>query len=178
MLMSVAEAKGYLAGMIDGEGWVGATNPTKPSANRAVRISNTDPDLIEALKEVCDLLGITYSIQNIPPRNPKWSQGWSMNISGRDNMQVISTLPLRAARKRARLDRALASFRVPLDPEELQRLRDEGLGRPEIARQLGVGIKKVRIAMERHGIQPLTYEERAVATWRTRRDLYGKTGRS
>jgi hypothetical protein len=47
------EARGYLAGMIDGEGTVQAV-PKK----RRIKITNTNPELIEAVLKCCEVLGI------------------------------------------------------------------------------------------------------------------------
>ncbi len=173
---SADEAAAYLAAMIDGEGWIGEPRTV---FNRAVRISNTDPDIIDAIRECCAVLGITYTVYAVDARKPSWSDQQMVVIAGRDNMRRIhAVVPIRAARKRARLERTLASYRrpEPLQPERLQALYDEGLTQQQIADHLGVGIKRVRLAFRRHGIRS-RHGQSNPAIWRTRRARYGAAGR-
>jgi hypothetical protein len=174
------QAAAYLAAMIDGEGWIGSP---KNKQNRAIRISNTDPDLISAIREVCDRLGITYTVQHINARKEGWSAGWWVDITGRANMiRVRDEVPLRSSKKRARLDAIITSYvdRPPLDGGDLRRLYEEdGLTQREIATRLGVGFKRVLLAMRRHEITRRPHgPERALSVWRSRRAKYGQKGRA
>lgn len=169
---------GYLAAMIDGEGWIGEP---KSLMNRAIRIANTDPIIIEAIKAVCDELGITYTVQQIRARSEKRSPGWVVDITGRENMvRIRDTVPFRCRRKRERLDKTIASYRspLPINRDELARLYTvEGLTQEEVAARLGVGYKRVKLAMQAYGIARRLGSDRNQSVWRTRRAKYGDRGR-
>ena len=65
MFESTDEARGYLAGIIDGEGSVTMRPQTKRgmhSFTRDLRITNTESSIIEAAKAALDLLGIEYKV--------------------------------------------------------------------------------------------------------------------
>ena len=100
-------AAAYLAGMIDGEGHV---SKGLPRGNRRVEIVNTDPDLLAAAGDCCNLLGI------------EWRVGWrtyargtkpcgSLVITGRRNLELLAEhVPLRSTKKRERLVFLLESY--------------------------------------------------------------------
>lgn len=178
-MFNLEQAAAYLAGMIDGEGWIGEP---KGLHNRAIRIANTDPDLIAAIQEACDVLGVTYTTHAYKGARENWSPGWFLDISGRENLtRVHQLVPIRSAKKWDRLARTLTSYRMPLPLERatLEALYvGEGLAMPEVAQRLGVSLKRVRLAMVRHGIERRGHgPERAAAVWRARRARHGPSGR-
>lgn len=167
------QAAAYLAAMIDGEGWIG--EPKGPS-NRAIRIANTDPELISAIREACDALGISYTVQKIRQRRENWSSGWVVDITGRENfLRVLAEVPLRSSRKLDRLQRAAGSFRPAVDVERLTTLYQTGLTMKEVAVEMGLSLKRVINAMNAHKIERRRQGNAAI--WRTRRAKYGQTGR-
>jgi hypothetical protein len=180
-MLKIEQGAAYLAAMIDGEGWIGEPKPDT-FFNRAVRIANTDPDLIQAISEACDWLGITYTVQVSRPQTERRAKLWVVDITGRENMVTIrQQVPIQAARKRERLDRQIASYRrpEPLNPHELRRLyHDEHLTIPAVAARLGVDKKRVLLAMRAYGIPRRVRDSAMDATvWRTRRERYGRVGR-
>ncbi len=106
--MSRKEAAAYLAAIIDGEGTVSVARGAKPF--RAVRIINTDPDIIEATMECCRRLGIDsrVSVKNIASERKQ--KCWVVTISSKRNIEKVSKLPIRARSKRERLLKLLSSY--------------------------------------------------------------------
>jgi hypothetical protein len=176
-MFTTAQAQAYLAGMIDGEGWIG--EPTG-AQNRAIRIANTDRALIDAMTECCDVLGIHYTVQAYRGRQANWSDGWVVDITGYDSLRyILDSVPLRASRKRDRLARQVASFARPtLDLDMLVGLYASGLTVKQVAAEMGVGPTRVRNAMDRHGIERRKGADRAAVVWEQRRRLHGPTGRT
>lgn len=162
------QAEAYLAAMIDGEGWVGEP---KGKQNRAIRIANTDPVLIDAIVECCDILGLNYGRYSYKRAPTNWSDGEMVEIRGLASLTIVwQCVPFRATRKRDRLSRTLDSYRPPVDPAELRRLYDTGMTIGEVAAAMGVGPKRIRSAMNTHGIPPRLGKDRAAVVWRVRRE--------
>jgi hypothetical protein len=169
------QAAAYLAAMIDGEGWIGEA---KSPQNRAIRITNTDPVLITAVMECCDVLGIGYRTYAYAAQRAHWSGGQLVTIYGLENLsRVLAEVPFRAERKRERLVRLIASYRAPLDPDEIRRLYDEGRTMKEVAAALSVSLKRIINAMTAHGIPRRDASKRGASVWRARREKYGAAGR-
>lgn len=110
---SIDEARGYLAGLIDGEGTVGDQRcPSGP--RRHVSIANTDPEIIMRALAACQMLGIRASVYHradLPSRPDHWADCMDVRITGRSDLERIAELPL-CPRKRERLQRLLAGYRV------------------------------------------------------------------
>jgi hypothetical protein len=174
--MDETQAAAYLAAMIDGEGWIGEY---RNASNRAIRIANTEFELIDAIAECCDALGVTYHIYDRAARKQNWSPIRWLEIYGRDNLAtVLARVPIRSERKRARLERIVASYRPPIDPDQLRALYlGEGLSIAQTAERLGVGVKRVRFALRTNGISGHQGMEKARLIWETRRRKHGPTGR-
>jgi hypothetical protein len=168
MAYTPEQAAFYLAAMIDGEGWVGEP---RGAQNRAIRIANTDRDLIDAMVECCAALGIDCRVYAYRPARADWSPGWTVQVWGQKNLQrVLDTVPIRCTRKRDRLARTVVSYRTELDAAEVSRLYyDEGLTHQEVAARLGVGVKRVRNLMRREGLVGRQGSDRSASIWRTRR---------
>jgi hypothetical protein len=122
--------------MIDGEGAVYAVG-----YRRSIHIYNTEPSVIEACLEACEVLGIEARC-NVRQKPSKMSKHplWTISFYGRENLErMASLLALRSDRKRAALTRALDSFtrRRPVAKEEFQEMIDRGLTHREMTAALG-----------------------------------------
>src|SRR3954469_13755639 len=97
------QAAFYLAGIIDGEGyiklrrWV-AGGRTRESWSRKLEITNTDPEIITATCEALEMLGVSYTLGE---RKPVANQrpAWNIAVYGRENYERLRDLPLRGAKK-------------------------------------------------------------------------------
>jgi hypothetical protein len=132
--MDEAQAAAYLAGMIDGEGHVGARR------NRFVSVSNTDWDLIEAVVKCCELLGLHQTVQRLVVREGR-KPGWQVIITGKDALERIRELvPIQSARKQKALDDAIASYKqLPRPPRDWlqKKYLDEGMSLQQVAEAWG-----------------------------------------
>lgn len=166
------QAGAYLAAMIDGEGWVGEP---KGVQNRAIRITNCDPVLIEAIQECCVILDIHYTLTSQAARKCNWSDQQTVHIGGLAAFEtILAIVPVRAPVKLDRIRRTIPTYRRPLDEDELRRLYASGMTQREVADALGVSQKRVIHAMKAYGIPRRTGTDRAVSIWRSRRaNLFG-----
>lgn len=176
------QAAYYLAAMIDGEGWVGEPKPANPYANRAIRIANTEKELIEACAACCDVLGVKYrlSFRKRPAKHQHWNDTWWLEIYGREHLSTIhKKVPFISDRKRDRLTRSIKSYREPLNlPSEVvlrEMYFEQGLTVREIAEQLGMPFKRIYGAMKKYGVERRSGGGHAA--WRRRREIYGQSGR-
>lgn len=168
----------YLAAMIDGEGWIGEL---KGTTNRAIRIANTEEDIITGITECLDHLGITYRIVREKENpNPRWAKRITVDITGLKNLSyILEHVHFRSVRKRARLGRLVASYRRPVDVDAVRHLYiEKGMSDKQVAEALGVGIKRVRNVRRWHNIEGHSYAERAPLAWAERKKRYGSRGRS
>lgn len=171
------QAIGYLAAMIDGEGWIG---DLKGVHNRAIRIANTEEDIISAVTSCLDYLGITYIIiRDKKPARPNWAKRITVDITRRSNLSyILGHVPFRSLRKRERLERLVSSYRQPLDPDEVRRLYvDEGLTEQQVANRLGASLKRVKNVRRWNNIPSRNHQDRAQSIWAERRRRYGSAGR-
>jgi hypothetical protein len=98
------ESWAWVAGLIEGEGWIG---PGPETAKRApvVGVESTDYDVVERLGRLTEL-GHINSIINVPPgMKPKWR--WSIHSRAGTWRVLTSILPLLGERRRARAMRVL-----------------------------------------------------------------------
>jgi hypothetical protein len=97
------EARGYLAGMIDGEGTVTAIASAKTP--RRIRVCNTDASILTAAQEACDVLGLTTTTQwHLRLKRPHHLPLAQISITGKENLQrVADIVPIRSATKIERL---------------------------------------------------------------------------
>jgi hypothetical protein len=98
----------YVAAMIDGEGSVAHYGDKRPY--RAVRITNTDYDLIEATSEYLAALDIRHAIRVKNEQEGPRSKCWVINITDRASLERVAKLPLRSTVKVVRLGRLLSSY--------------------------------------------------------------------
>lgn len=99
----------YLAAMIDGEGTVTAL--TARNSARAVKITNTDFDLITACVECLTALKITARVYERSAKRCVRKRTWDVNVYGRDNLERLLRLPFRCLWKKSRVEALLASYR-------------------------------------------------------------------
>lgn len=168
MAYTEEQAAYYLAAMIDGEGWVGEP---KGTINRAIRIANTERDLIDAIEECCQILGLHYLTYPYEAKRDNWSPGWMVHITGEDSFRVVlEKVPIRSSRKLDRVRRTASSYRPPINVDEVSRLYyDEGLTQQQVASQLGVGYKRIKLLMSREGMDRRQGSDRSASGWASRR---------
>ena len=86
-------AKGYLAGLIDGEGHV-------HRRTGAVCIVNTDIGVLSAAKRAADCLGIPTSL-TLGGQKPGYAPAFKLNLlGGKSTRQKLYRLPIASANKR------------------------------------------------------------------------------
>lgn len=108
-------AAAYLAAIIDGEGWI------LVNINRQVGVFNTDRDIIDAVIECCQILALRHVVQFEERSQRKNRQdGWRVIVTGKDSLiRIRDQVPLRASRKRVKLDEAIAACKQkPRPPRE------------------------------------------------------------
>lgn len=151
--MDSAQACYYLAAMIDGEGYIPATATTH--RYRSIRIGNTDPDLIAAIQECCDILRLHYLTIPIKAQKSHWADSWAVDISSRDSlMYVRDYVPIRCKRKLERLDALIDSYqRLPLSRDDVVEPYESGESLKDIAARLGCSKSKVTRALRRYGVE-------------------------
>jgi hypothetical protein len=160
----------YLAAMIDGEGWI------LVNINRQVGIFNTDRDLIDAVTECCDVLGLNYVVQLERRAHRRNRQdGWRVNITGKPSLERIrDVVPIRASRKRSKLGEAIAACRqVPRPPREwlVQKYWHEGMSLQQVAEAWGVkNSTSAHCWMEYYGIPRRSVAEGNRLDWRRRKE--------
>ncbi len=128
-------AAGYVAGLIDGEGSVAIPK----QGTRSIRVSNTDPDIIETYMMACSLLGIeTGSVQTT--RTPSGKEYYIVPIYGRENFEKVRELiPFVSQAKQAKLDRVIGDYveRINPDLEQIRMLKSRGVSNRAIAEAFG-----------------------------------------
>lgn len=134
--MNKTQAAAYFAAMIDGEGCV------RVGKNRSVSVSNTERDIIDAVAECCELLGLPYRITDIKRANAKWKDGWELYVTGKTSLETIQReVPIRSQRKAASLATAIAAFKHKPRPAREwleQKYTLEGLSLQQVAEAWGV----------------------------------------
>lgn len=157
--MNIGEAAQYLAAITDGEGCVYYNQKRK---TRAITITNTDIDIVIAVQQCCDLLGIKYKTKIKKSKNEKHKDCYLINIYGRENLCRFSDIvPLRSTKKQTTLNLAIGTYapkRLPLDKNWLTRKywgseTDKGKSLQEIANEIGEPHCYVRYWFEKHGIK-------------------------
>ena len=122
----------YVAAMIDGEGSVSlAGNPKRPY--RAVRITNTDYDLIETTTHFLNELGIRSHIHVKNEADDRVSKCWVISITDRESLTRVAKLPLASSVKVNRLARLLSSYTSSSKPRRTV-AADTGKSSPNRAR--------------------------------------------
>ena len=151
--MTFDEARFYLAAMIDGEGYVPACATSH--RYRSIRIANTDPDLIAAMQECCDVLGLHYLTIPIKAQKSEWSDSWAVDISSRDSLiSVRDYVPIRCKSKVERLNALIDSYqRIPLSMDDVVEPYARGESLKDIAARLGCSKYKVTRALRRYGVE-------------------------
>lgn len=144
------QAAAYLAGIIDGEG-----NVSKQ--NKVVSAGNTDYELIEAMKECCDILGLNCTVYG--PRQPKGDNRkpyWDAHIRGRESLQkLLDVVPIRIGRKREVLADQLTRYKSSPRPSREwlhHKYVIEGLTGPQIAELTDTSYARVYKWLRQYGI--------------------------
>lgn len=109
------QAQGYLAAMIDGEGYVHLAHEDNPAkkTQRMVRITSTEWDIIEATLDACDALGVKGTVEQTRPTQDNRQPIIRVLIQDRDSFLILADLSLGSARKRQRIQDILDSYTVP-----------------------------------------------------------------
>lgn len=167
-------AAGYLAGIIDGEGYI--RDPDRNGTSRMVQIANTDEDIIEATCDALDVFGIRHTVSPW-----KHSAGKSpikyIQISGKNNLKrLYSIVPIRSRRKEARLHGHVFSQRrnqhIVRDDLSKEALTSAyaTMTMKEMASHFGVSLNSIVRAMNHHGIPRVSGTDRANRVWKSRRE--------
>lgn len=153
MFKSKAEARGWLAGIIDGEGSVQEQRVVGRSHVRTVRIVNTDLSLLAAVEEALELLGITFKRYDRSERARLGKKPiFDIVIGGRPNLLRVAALPLQSEKK-TKLEHAVGSYvrlRCP-EPDVLRQLVAKESD-SAIARRFGVTAGAVWFWRQKHAI--------------------------
>ena len=151
--MNKDQAAHYLAAMIDGEGYV----PELATSHRyrSIRIANTDPDLIAAMHECCDLLGLRYLTIPLKSKNPRWADGWAVDINGYESLCTVRDfVPIRCKRKLERLNGLIDSYKFPpLDRADVETAYVKGETVQSIAARLGCSKSRVTRSLRSYGVE-------------------------
>jgi hypothetical protein len=95
----LAEIRGYLAGLIDGEGHVEFRwNEKYRQYTRVVDICNTDPAIIAHASYCLDALGISHRIGQYRAKTNAGKTLHRIFITGRENMRKLIQLPIQSAK--------------------------------------------------------------------------------
>lgn len=113
--VSDEQAAAWLAAFIDGEGCVYVKSYVRKGRTKWLRlmtVTNTELDLIEAAAEACDLLGITYTRGEGPPKgDPKHKYRYWLEVQGQLGFRILrNSVPMRSTRKVEKLDQILATY--------------------------------------------------------------------
>lgn len=100
------DAWGWVAGLIEGEGWIGPA-PGSPRQALSVSVESTDADVVERLRELTGV-GSIHGVARV--RSERERPTWSWRVSNRrDTCHVLEAIhPLLGERRRARADHALS----------------------------------------------------------------------
>jgi intein-encoded DNA endonuclease-like protein len=100
-------ARGYLAAIIDGEGYVVAPNDRK---QREVVVEMCDLEPIERMKEACDVLGVRYRERGRPPREGR-RRTYAISIASQQGLTALAAqVTLAHPVKRERLAALLLTY--------------------------------------------------------------------
>lgn len=157
-----AEAAGYLAAIIDGEGSI-------DTGGKRVRVSSTTPEILDATEEACDLLQIEYKRRAEGPRPGSLGTKpvWTTFISRRDNLKRLSeVVDLRCPNKRHLLHNLVNGYKQRTPEEQADFAREanrltweEKMTTTEVAAALGSDSSSVRKIMKKHGYNVRTPAE-------------------
>ena len=101
--------KGYVAGLIDGEGSICLTkNHANEFRSPAVEMSSTTYAMVEKMKELC---GGTISNKN--HQNPNWKQAWHWQVKGDKAINLLKEVKdfLLEPKKKARADLIVSTYK-------------------------------------------------------------------
>lgn len=119
-------AAAYLSAMIDGEGCVEfKRRPNSKGWRRRVRITNTSPGIVAAVREACGVLDVHYTMHERTGTN---KPAWEFNFPGSSIPLLAEVLTLADEGKRERLAQA-AGYSVRWTRDERGRLQScEAIG--------------------------------------------------
>jgi len=129
-----SEAAGYLAGVIDGEGYI--------SPHPEVVIVNTDIELIKACAEACKMLGIDnyYINKGQAPSHYIHKQGYRFITSRNRSLTKLLKIPIRSNKKLDKLHEIVKksnfSHRYNDEIATLKTFREKGLSLREISKKM------------------------------------------
>jgi len=139
----------YLAGLFDGEGWVGLVSPNGGGAKLV--IANTDDSIISMACLALDELAIPYTInvQELSRKNPNHKDITNIIVGRRWAIErFINVVPFQSEPKQAKAETVRLSRRC-LKPNErpvdrLVELRDAGFTQRAAAQELGIGYTTIK----------------------------------
>lgn len=153
MGITIHEAAQYLAAIFDGEGTVAGHTKGRPE----ISISNTDLDIIDAIRECLEVLKIDYWVSFRAMKNPLHSQLVTVRVCKRDALDRFEDLvPVRSQIKMNRIEAANARPRNlaigdrPISA--IKRLRKERKSWRTIGEELGFSAFAVHTWAKQAGI--------------------------
>lgn len=107
--MTVDEARWYLAGMFDGEGWV---HFSPKNLSRDAGIANTDLDILATVTSCMDILEIPYRFVEVSLKGSIGKKRcYEVQITKREGfISLYEKVPLRSKRKKETLESLLMSY--------------------------------------------------------------------
>jgi len=134
------ETIAWLAGLLEGEGTFMTGPPSQPRSP-VLGVSMTDRDVIARVAEIFDV-----KVLRARAPHPHWKDAWAARLRGRRAIEVMRLIyPLMGERRRAQIDRAIASYA----PDPRRTLDDEGAA--QILSELAAGAT-VADAARAHGV--------------------------
>lgn len=163
MFKSKALAAEYLSGIIDGEGSISSRRVKKSTSGavREVRITNTDPELLDAVREGLDMLGVVHATYDRSERERLGSKPiFDIVVSRKANLELLaSQITLRSYKARQLREMLGAYVRPGVPPEAQLRIWVEaGQSDKTIAKHKGVTPGAVWAWRKKYGIERIRPE--------------------
>lgn len=169
------EAAGYLAAMIDGEGTVALPTAGR-KYSKGVNVANDDEDIVEAVLEAAQMLGLTPFIEKRKRENGKighlvWFCRWA------DIEKIGRLVPVRSIRKAQKIQRIVVEKKPPdivrRPPKEVleQKYLTEMQSASQIAEGLGTWQAVVRHWLKEYHVPLRGRKEAALLAYRTGRHV-------
>lgn len=127
---------GWLAGIIDGEGYLGITLTNQKrwrSVKAEIQIVNTDPYLLDKVVEILRKIGVSPYIRTRTYKTSSWNTAWNITIGKLSAVEkvLVNVLPYLTGIKWARaklmlefVQQRMPKGRRPYDPEDLDLIEE------------------------------------------------------
>lgn len=152
--------------MIDGEGHVEFRRKFRGKYeqwNRAVKISNTDWDIICATAEACRVFSVPFTVRYLPNDKPSLSRPnrqpqWALEIHRHEGFsRLLDVVTLKASRKQEALQALVESYSRVMTPPSKEELEEfyvaQGCSIQDIAERYSCSQQTARRWLIRYGIE-------------------------